>query len=177
MHANIVSRLRGYAHMPSVVVFVLEDQNGRDCHEVKQAMENRASQAGLGTRTHPRGGEWRVINRVVVPCLEAWYFGDWGAVCQAYPRVPSGIPHTAPYRNPDAIREPDRRLLGILQKAGYLPKDLKDLPKVEIARMVGPYMEPSRNTSRSFRVFYDALQSLLEEHCSPIARPRNGHNW
>ncbi len=162
---NLPNRLKGYSHwLPETwLIIVMEDQDGRDCHQVKARMEEWAQRAHLPTRTNPDGERFRVINRVVVPRLEAWYFGDWDAVRAAYPRVPDDIPRKSRYWNPDAIQEPDKQLLRILQDAGYLKKHLKKLPKVTVAKAISPHMDPDRNRSHSFRVFYHTLQSILEE--------------
>ncbi len=165
MYDRLQHRLKGYSHrLPKTwLIVVMEDQNGRDCHKVKAQLEEFARRANLPTRTNPYAGRFHVINRIVVPCLEAWYFGDWEAVRAAYPRVPEDIPHKPRYRNPDAIPEPTWRLLYILQQAGYLPKSLKELPKVTVAKTIAPHMVPTRNRSHSFQVFYHTLQSIFEE--------------
>ncbi len=162
---KLLERLKGYARCSpeTWLIIVMEDQDGRDCYQVKTQLEEFARRAGLPTKTNPDRGRFCVINRIVVPRLEAWYFGDWEAVQKAYPRVPDDIPRRSPYRNPDEIREPDKRLLQILKGAGHLGKDVKELPKIEAATKIGPHMDPTRNRSHSFQVFYRTLQSILEE--------------
>lgn len=133
------------------------DRNGWGCHIWKAQLEKFAEMAGLPTATGPGGEEVKVINRIVVPRLEAWYFGDWDAVCQAYPRVPRDIPHKPRYRCPDAT-DPTQSSEQIMQKAGYFKTGLR---KIEAAREVGRYLEAERNTSHSFQVFYRTLKALL----------------
>ena len=115
-----------------------------------------ARNAGLATKTaSPAGSPCKVVNRIVIEELEAWYFGDWEAVLAAYPRVPKNIP----YRDPDAIRggtwEAFER---VMQKADYFEGGLR---KIEAARAIAPHWEPDRNTSSSFRVFCDVLQGMV----------------
>ena len=43
------------------------------------------------------------MNRIAIEELEAWYFGDWTAVVQAWPRVSANVPAQRGYRDPDAI--------------------------------------------------------------------------
>ncbi len=94
----------------------------------------------------------------MIHSLEAWYFGDWDAVCRAYPRAPRDIPRQSRYRNPDAIPNPTRSFEQIMQRAGYFKTGLR---KVEAAREIGPYLEAERNTSHSFQVFYRTLKTIL----------------
>ena len=157
---NLVSRLRGYKRFlqQDCRIFVLVDRDDDDCRELKAELETCAAEGGLVTRSQG-GGAWQVVNRIVVEELEAWYFGDWQAVRQAWPRVSPNIPGQARYRDPDAIKggtwEAFER---ILQRAGYFKAGLA---KIEAARAVGAYIDPSRNRSRSFTAFRDALAEAV----------------
>jgi len=154
---KLEQRLRGYAHwLPkSSRIIVLLDRDDDDCHRLKQTMELAASPSGLSTRSTAGGPGWRVANRIVVEELEAWFFGDWPAVHDAYPRVSTTVPVQAAYRNPDAIKggtwEAFER---VLKAAGYFSLGLR---KVEAARAIGKTMHPDANTSRSFAVFRTAV--------------------
>lgn len=96
-----------------------------------------------------------MVNRIAVEELEAWYFGDWEAVRQAYPRVSVSIPRQARYRHPDAVTggtwEAFER---ILQRHGYFQSGLR---KTEAARAVGEHLDASRNSSASFAALHDAV--------------------
>jgi hypothetical protein len=157
---RVPQRLKGYATwIPETWrIIVMVDQNGQDCHTLKTKLEDFAQTSGLPTMTRPRGEQAIVINRIVVPCLEAWYFGDWEAVHQAYPRVPEEIPRKALFRKPDAIPNPKQSLEQIMKKAGYFRTGFREK---EAAENISPYLEPERNTSHSFQVFYRTLQSIL----------------
>ncbi|MBC7228209.1 MAG: DUF4276 family protein [Thermoflexales bacterium] len=160
MLQKIPGRLKGYASwLPeNWCIVILIDQNSQDCHRLKAQLEEFAQTAGLPTVTHPRGEAARVINRIVMHSLEAWYFGDWDAVCQAYPRAPRDIPRRARYRNPDAIPNPAQNFEHVMQQVGYFKTGLR---KIEAAREIGRYLEADRNTSHSFQVFYRALKTIL----------------
>jgi hypothetical protein len=98
-----------------------------------------------------------VVNRIVIEELESWFFGDWEAVQHVYPKVPRTIPGNPRYSNPDAVAGGTWEALErILQRAGYFKSGLR---KIELARTVSPHMEPSRNTSRSFQVFREAIST------------------
>ncbi len=163
---RLPQRLRGYGqrrksdvwfrdHCRIVVVIDRDDDN---CARLKRRLEKMANDAGLATRSSPKGGAYMVVNRLAIEELEAWYFGDWEAVQAAYPRVPATIPSQAKYRGPDEITggtwEAFER---VLQKAGYYGGGLR---KIEAARAIAIRMEPSRNTSPSFCAFRDVLREM-----------------
>jgi hypothetical protein len=99
-----------------------------------------------------------VLNRIAIEELEAWYFGDWTAVREVYPKLPATVPNRAKYRDSDRISggtwEAFERLC---QKAGYFKTGLR---KIEAAALIGPRIVPARNRSRSFQVLRDALQEI-----------------
>lgn len=153
-------RLRGYsAWLPDDYrIAVVVDRDNDDCHELKRQLEQMASAAHLRTRTSACGRPYQMVNRLAIEELEAWYFGDWDAVREAYPKVPDTIPDQAKYRDPDAIAggtwEAFER---VLQRAGYCQTGLR---KIEVARAVAEHWRPEVNRSRSFRVFRDVLQEM-----------------
>jgi hypothetical protein len=158
---RLPSRMLAYAsYIPETWrIVVIVDRDNDDCSELKAQLEKIASDAGLRTRSKAVGNApYVVVNRVAIEELEAWYFGDWVAVRQAYPKVSETIPLQAKYRNADAIKggtwEAFER---VLQKAGYFVGGLR---KTEAARAVSKHMDPSRNTSPSFCALRDALLQL-----------------
>jgi len=150
-------RLRALRRMvhPGWLILVVVDRDRDDCRHLKERLEAEARAVGLATRTSHPPARVAIINRIVIEELEAWYFGDWSAVTAAYPRVSTNIPTRAAYRIPDAITggtwEAFQR---IMNASGYYPTGI---PKIEVAQRIAPHMDPARNTSRSFRVFRDAL--------------------
>ncbi len=154
---KLLKRLRGYAKwMPEHYrLVVVVDRDNDDCRELKEQLDVIARNSGLVTRSLAGRGQWQVVNRIAIEELEAWYFGDWDAVCQAYPRVPRNIPGRALYRDPDAIRggtwEAFER---IMQRRGYFSQGLG---KVGAARAIANHIDPERNRSPSFAAFRDAL--------------------
>jgi len=158
--AKLAPRLRAYAKwLPATWrIVVVVDRDRDDCRELKQRLESWSAAAGLLTAWTCGQSSWKIVNRIAVEELEAWYFGDWKAVRQAYPRVAEGIPRQEAYRDPDAtIGGTWEALERILQRAGYFAGGLR---KTEIARAVARQMDPASNTSRSFRVFRDAISQV-----------------
>lgn len=159
---RLPERLRGYQNwLPeNWVIVILVDRDDDDCIELKQRLESMAAQAGLITKTVAGvGHRFQVANRLAIEELEAWFFGDWRAVRDAYPKVSATIPQQARFRKPDAIAGGTWEALEqVLKRAGYFSTGLR---KLECARAVAPYMEPDRNVSDSFQAFRGALTAVL----------------
>ena len=156
--AKLQPRLRAYARwLPQDWRLVLlVDRDQEDCHCLKQQLEDVVRSAGFQLPSAARGGPWRVVIRIAIEELEAWYFGNWDAVRAAYPRVPETVPQRAKYRDPDAVSggtwEAFER---VLQRAGYFSTGLR---KIEAARAIAPHLDPRKNRSRSFVRFHDAVE-------------------
>ena len=157
LRRKVAARLRGYSRwLPDDWrIFVLVDRDGYDCEELKDELEVTARRSGL--RTISRGGHWQLANRIVIEELEAWYFGTWQAVRQAYPRVSPHIPARAGYRDPDGITGTWEAFERILQKHGYFSNGLR---KTEAARAIAEHIDPAENRSRSFSVFHRTLMEV-----------------
>jgi hypothetical protein len=159
---RLPGRLKGYkAWMPETwAIFVLVDRDNDDCVALKQQLENDAKEAGFLTKSNAQSGsQFKVANRIVIEELESWFFGDWQAVKDAYPKVPKTIPKKSPYRDPDAITGGTwESLERVFKRAGYFSTGLR---KAECARQIAPHMKPERNQSRSFNAFCEAINSAL----------------
>ncbi len=157
---QLPQRLAGYAQwLPETsMVLVLVDRDDDDCLQLKARLEQMAHHAGLGTRQAPLKDRFKVINRIAVEELEAWFFGDWNAVRAAYPKVEATVPNKAGYRDPDAIKGGTWEALEReLQRKGYFKEGLR---KLELARSVSTYMDIQNNRSQSFQCLRDTLAKL-----------------
>ncbi|MEO6954893.1 MAG: DUF4276 family protein [Polyangia bacterium] len=153
-------RLRGYARFMHSTwrIVVLIDRDQDDCRALRQQIDGKIQAAGLRLRTSPRDASWQAVTRVAIEELEAWYFGDWQAVRDAYPKLPSKVPGRAAFRDPDAIAGGTaEQLERHLQHAGYFKTGLR---KVELATAIAEHMVPERNRSASFRKFNQLLKAL-----------------
>jgi len=159
---QLPSRLRGYREWipANWAILVLVDRDDDDCVQLKQRLEQMTARAGLMSKTAAgRSRPFQVANRIAIEELEAWFFGDWQAVRSAYARVPETIPKKAGFRDSDAITGGTWEALErVLKRAGYFTTGLR---KVELARTVGQHMDPGRNSSRSFRVFREAVSAAV----------------
>lgn len=147
---EIPKRLRGYSRWipPDWQVVVLVDEDRGDCHGLKQRLVTAAHDAGLGGR---------VLCRVAVEELEAWFLGDVEAIRAAYPKVPSTLAKRAGLRAPDAVWGGTWEALDrVLRRAGYP----QGLVKTVAAREIATHMDPDRNRSHSFCVFRDGIRRL-----------------
>ncbi len=159
---KLPSRLKGYRRwLPADWrIFVLIDEDRQDCRVLKARLEQAAREAGFLTKSHPNSqGEFRVVNRLAVEELEAWFFGDIEALRIAYPNVSKTFQNRAKYRDPDAITGGTCEALERLLKR-YYPKWLR---KIKVAQNIALHMEPSRNRSRSFQVFIEGLKACAGE--------------
>ncbi len=162
---DLPNRLQGYATRTAhenIHVLVLVDRDGDNCADLKNRLEAMAREKSLATKAAPNAnGKFRVVNRIVVEELEAWFFGDVPALCMAYPGVPLALSRRAGFRDPDAITGgTHERLLTVLQKAGHYTAASR-LPKIEVARKIAAAMNPETNISPSFQHFRAGLKSLF----------------
>jgi hypothetical protein len=159
--SNLPKRLRGYADwLPdNYRIVVIVDRDDADCHRLKESLEEAARGAGLVSRTNAGGTDYQIVNRIVVEELESWFFGDWEAVCLAYPGVNRNVPQKQGFRDPDQISGGTWEALERhLQRAGHFKSGLR---KVEAARLIARHMRPDNNKSRSFQVLQSALAEMV----------------
>ncbi len=129
-------------------IVILVDRDNDDCRELKSDLEQIAADADLGDR---------VLNRIAIEELEAWFFGDVQALRAVYPRVSNTLHQKASYRDPDAIKGGTWEALDrVLKNAGYP----EGLTKTKCAQEVSKHMTVANNQSHSFRAFVEGLRNL-----------------
>ncbi len=159
---NLPIRLKGYRHWipDDWRIIVLIDEDREDCLQLKAKLEQAASEAGFMTKTRTTSDRnFRVVNRLAIEELDAWFFGDPEAVRKAYPNVSRTFHNRANFRNPDAIAGGTHEALGRVLKR-YYPKWL---PKTVVAQNIASHMIPDQNTSKSFQVFLEGLKACVGE--------------
>jgi Domain of unknown function (DUF4276) len=161
LFSKLPSRLKGYAGwIPEEWrIVILVDRDNEDCQELKKKLEQFALDSGFITKTRQSNRQpFRILNRIMIEELEAWFFGDAQAILKAYPGIPN-FSQKAKYREPDAIQGGTWEALEReLQKAGHFRGGLD---KVEAARKIAKFMDPKINRSASFQVFYQGLLNLV----------------
>lgn len=137
-------------------VVVLLDGDGI-CARRKAALEAKAAEAGLPTKTSVGPGQlFYVLNRVAVQELEAWWLGDRQAIMTAYPGVkPTHFKGTE--RAADVPLKPNDVLWEVLKKGRYF---LTGKRKTQWATDIGRHLDTAQNTSPSFCAFRDGLAAL-----------------
>lgn len=161
--SKLQARLRGYAERirntgEDLRIVVLIDNDAQDCKGLKAELERTAKRAGLRTRGQAQGRDVRILNRIAIEELEAWFLGDPTALTTAFPRVPPSYVARARFRNPDAITGGTwEALLRLLQERGYYRTGL---PKIEVASKIAPHMSIGSNRSSSFKTFCDGLAAF-----------------
>jgi len=159
---KVPNRLKGYQPSlhPDWKIVLLIDEDREDCLNLKRQLEEMAISAGLIPKSScQKNKSFQVLNRIVVEELEAWFFGDVEAICQAYPKVSPHLAKQKGYRDPDAIKGGTWEALErVLRKAGY---HLGGLDKPKASSEISQYMNPESNRSKSFQVFYQALLEII----------------
>lgn len=159
--AKLRGRLRGYAKwLPADArIIVLVDRDDDDCAALKRRLEADAEAAGLATRSTAGREVWRIVNRIAIEELEAWFFGEWMSVRRAFPRVPANIVGQASFRHCDAISGGTWEALErILKRRGYF---LEGLRKIEAARAIGMNFDAGTCISPSFAAFRNAVEEAV----------------
>lgn len=160
---KLPDRLKGYQEWidDTYKIIILVDEDREDCKQLKQQLDDIANKLGLVTKSSRTKAEsFQVLNRIVVEELEAWFFGDINAICQAYPKISRDLGSKAKYRNPDTITGGTWEALEkVLQSKGY---HLGGLEKNNAAREISKYMNPKTNRSKSFQVLYQGLLEIIE---------------
>lgn len=160
---NLSHRLRGYSwalddYRDAYRFVVLLDRDQDDCLELKARLEELAESCGFATPGRSSSAKnVRLINRIIVAELEAWFLGDPEALRRAFPGLSKTFEKKSAFRNPDSVVNPAKRLEGLLRSAGHYPGGLA---KIDAARRIGPHLDPARNRSRSFNLFFQSLQQL-----------------
>lgn len=161
------NRMRGYAtwlpHVNRAVVGVI-DADQDDCRGLRNELADAAREAGLTVCSPSGNRRGQVLPRIAVEMLEAWYFGDVAALAAAYGPSLARLGIGSGCRRPDEIRDPARRLGGLLKG-----KHGAGLNKIQLARDVAGQMDIDRNTSPSFCRLRDGVRFLTtdqENHAS-----------
>ncbi len=142
---SVPRKLRGWRE-PGVRFVVVQDQDSGDCHAAKETLVELCRAARRPD----------TVVRIVCRELEAWYVGDIDALSAAFPQARESVLRNlrgARFRNPDSVVQPAKAL------ADLIP----NFQKRQGARSMAQVISRDNNRSRSFQVFINGVQKLLEE--------------
>ena len=118
-----------------------------------------AIDAGLIIKSSVTNNLFQVINRIAIEEIESWFFGDSDAMRQTYPKLSSTFQNKSIYRNPDNINNTWESMERILQAKGYFKTGLR---KTEAAFEISKNMQPLKNRSKSFQIFWQGITECLQ---------------
>lgn len=134
--------------IPYSKILITRDQDSSGCIELKQKLESLIKNTCQC--------EYRI--RIVCKELEAWFLGDLKAIQLAFPRFkPEQYQSKADFKNVDAIINPNHYLLKIIPEY----KGKSNLPKLETAERISPFLDLEHNQSSSFNHTLNAIKELL----------------
>ena len=142
LEKSIPRKLRGWNEPGDVRFVILQDQDTKNCYELKKAL-----------LTLCEGSERRVLVRIACQEMEAWYFGDMEALALAYdnPKLRK-ISAQRKYRVPDEIQSPKEELYRLIPEH----------QQIAGAKRAAPHMDIDRNTSESFRQFVSGILRFVK---------------
>jgi len=140
---SIRRKLRAWRE-PGVRFAVVRDNDGKDCHALKDALRGLCEAAGRPD----------TLIRIACQELEAWYLGEPEALAEAFgddslrsSRLEKG------FRDPDAVARPHETIQRLVPQ----------FRKVSGARTIAQHLTRERNRSTSFRVFLAGVEAVADE--------------
>lgn len=133
-------------------IVIILDQDRDDCIALKERILSLCRNAGLD--------DSRVLVRIVVVMLEAWFLGDMEALEKVFPKLERlKLKNKAIYRDPEGRPDPADDLNRELEKVSYKEGYLKGAHSLEIA----PYLslESEHNRAKSFHITVEGLKVIL----------------
>lgn len=150
LRASLPRKLRAWRE-PGVRFVVLQDNDGGNCHALKDRLRRLCEENGRADATI----------RIACQELEAWYLGEPEALAEAYgDENLRGVGQKARFREPDSVRKPSEEV----------KKLVPGFQKVSGARLLSNYVSRDRNSSHSFQV----LLAAIEAEWSRMAQRKNG---
>ena len=140
LEKSVPRKLRGW-NMPGDRFVVVRDNDGGDCHALKDRLLGLCRQ----------GGRDDSLVRIACQELEAWYLGEPGALADAFQNEKlRGIGARARYRNPDAVATPSKAIKRLIP----------EFQKISGARRMSQFLSKERNRSTSFQAFLCGIERL-----------------
>jgi len=140
LEKSIIRKLKAWKE-PGVRFVIVRDNDGTDCHALKQKLQELCDLAGRSD----------TLIRIVCQELEAWYFGESKALAKAYDNSQLlRIENKAKYRETDAIQKPSKEIV----------KLIPEFQKLSGAKRLAKHLSREGNRSNSYRVFVSGHTTL-----------------
>ena len=137
---SISKKLKNW-HVPGDRFLILRDNDGGDCHELKNRLAKLGSDAGRDD----------TVVRIVCQELESWYLGQPEALAEAFGQTElRRISNRPSFRNPDNRPSPSQDLRRLLP----------EFRKVADVRRMAEYLAREGSSSPSFNAFMDAVTGM-----------------
>ena len=142
LDAVLTRRLQSW-RTPGDRFVVVRDNDSTDCVALKGDLRGRCTAAGRED----------TLIRIVCQEMEAWYLGDLSALAAAYgdERLLQ-VGRSSRFRDPDARPKPSDDVKRLAPR----------FEKVEGARRMAEHMSRYGNRSRSFQVFLNGVERLMQ---------------
>ncbi len=142
LEKSIPRKLKGFRE-EGVRFLVIRDNDGGDCGRLKKKLVSLCK----------AGGRPKTVVRIACQELEAWYLGDPDALAEAFKNESLRKLKAKPrYREPDTVTNP----------SAEVERHIPEFQKISGARRMAEHLSRERNTSRSFHVFLEAIDRLVE---------------
>ena len=140
---SIPRKIKGW-NIPDTYFVIIIDQDSNDCLKLKDEIKSLCP---------PEHAKNDVLIRIVCHELEAWYFGDLGAVSEAYGLDLTKLEQKRKYSVPDSIENPKDELKKLIPQH----------EQISGARKIAPLMDINNNRSKSFNVLLDGIRRILQK--------------
>ena len=135
---SIPNKLARWRSAEPVRFLIVRDNDNGNCHSLKARLKSLVpTNAVANTRI-----------RIVVQELEAWYFGDPGALAAAGFDIAAAACGRAKFRSPDSIPSPKSEIKRLISYEG----------QIALARRMAPHLDLTNSKSPSFLHFVSALK-------------------
>ena len=157
---QLPKKLRGYEDEKknNLAIVVLVDGDKKDCTEFKSDLLKISKHCCPSTK---------IIFRIAIEELEAWFFGDQEALKKAYPKANQKQLNSYVQDTQD-MKDGTWEFL-----AGVIGIKRRRISKTEWAENICPYMDVENNKSPSFRVFRDGIRDMIEKYDKPPSNRPN----
>ncbi|BAB72466.1 DUF4276 family protein [Anabaena sp. FACHB-709] len=141
---SIPKKIRAFQFNPDTKFVIVHDQDSHDCKNLKSELLEICQNAG----------NKNILIRIICHELESWFLGDLVAVEKAYGLKPESLSqkqNKTKFRNPDQLNSAKEELRKLVPE--YYPGTH--------SRMIAPYLSLTENKSRSFQVFLDGINKII----------------